>query len=89
LFSAHTSAALSPAAPMTEREGGKELHGRVVNSLRSNVAELASIPESLWAQGESCSPGVLHAMGLLYEGTARITAESSPFGVGYVVAEMA
>ena len=86
VFSAHTSAALTPSAPLTERPEGRVLHDAIVTALKQDVSGLASIPAELWEQGGSCGAGPLTALGLLFEGPARVTAEEEPFGVGYVVA---
>lgn len=87
-FSAHTSAALTAAAPLAERDAGKALHERIVAALREDVGALASIPASWWEEGGSCGAGPLTALGLLFRGPAEVLADEAPFGVGYVVAAL-
>ena len=88
--SAHTSAALTPAAPLTERPAGRELEERVTAALEQDLALLAEIDEQLWVDSGACGAGPLTAFGLLFAGrTAATTFREAPFGVGYLLAQTA
>jgi aromatic ring-opening dioxygenase LigB subunit len=85
--SAHTSAALSPRAPLTDRREGHELDARIRAALDGEPAALARIEPSLWAAAGACGAAPLAMFGLLFE-DARIEtlAYEAPAGVGYLVA---
>lgn len=88
--SAHTSAALSPAAPLTDRPAGHELERRVTQALEQNLALLTEIEEDLWVESGACGAGTLHAFGHMFAGrTATTTFRKAPFGVGYLLAQTA
>ena len=88
--SAHTSAALSPAAPLTERPAGHELERRLTQALDEDLGLLAEIEPELWADSGSCGAGTLHAFGLMFAGrNATTTFREAPFGVGYLLAQTA
>jgi hypothetical protein len=87
IVSAHTSAGLSPRAPLTRLEDGVALHAAVIEALSGDVGGLGRIPANLWETGGSCGAGSLVALGVLAEGRrGRLLAKAAPFGVGYVVA---
>jgi hypothetical protein len=88
VVSAHTAAALSPRAPLLDRREGHLLHGQVRDALLGDVAELDRIEGDLWMAGGSCGVAPFAVAARLWAGTAaRILAEGSPAGVGYIVAE--
>ena len=88
--SAHTSAALTPAAPLAERPAGHELEARVTAALEQDLGLLAEIDEQLWVDSGACGAGPLTAFGLLFAGrTAATTFREAPFGVGYLLAQTA
>jgi hypothetical protein len=85
--SAHTSAALTPRAPLTERPEGKSLDERVLRSLATDVGALDDISCDAWTAGGSCGAGPFAAFGRLLSGrSAEVLAYEHPFGVGYLVA---
>lgn len=86
--SAHTSAALSPTAPLTDRPAGHELEKQVTFALEEDLGLLSAIDIDLWAEAGACGAGPLTAFGLLFAGqTARVTFREAPFGVGYLLAQ--
>ncbi len=88
--SAHTSAALSPQAPLMERPEGQELEDRVTDALENDLGRLTEIDVELWERSGACGAGTLTAFGLLFKGqTARTTFRQAPFGVGYLLAQTA
>jgi hypothetical protein len=88
--SAHTSAALSPAAPLTDRPAGHELERKVTEALGSDLGLLSEIEEDLWVDSGACGAGPLHAFGLLFAGrSANTIFREAPFGVGYLLAQTA
>ena len=85
--SAHTSAALTPRAPLTERPEGRALDERVLTSLAADVGALDDISCDAWTAGGSCGAGPFAAFGRLLSGrSAEVLAYEHPFGVGYLVA---
>jgi hypothetical protein len=87
--SAHTSAALSPAAPLLDRPEGHELEERVLAALRRDSAALAGIEPELWRAAGACGAGPLTAFGRLFAGRrAEVLAYEAPAGVGYLVAQV-
>jgi hypothetical protein len=85
--SAHTSAALTPRAPLTERPEGRALDERVMTSLDTDVGALDDISCDAWSAGGSCGAGPFAAFGRLLAGrSAEVLAYEHPFGVGYLVA---
>ena len=90
LASAHLSAAMSPRAPLTELPEGPALSRAVLEALGSDVGALDDIPASLWTEAGSCGAGPLSAFGRLFRGRkAEVRCETHPFGVKYLVAEIA
>lgn len=88
--SAHTSAALSPAAPLTDKPAGHELEKQISYALEEDLGLLAAIDVELWTEAGACGAGPLTAFGLLFAGqTARVTFREAPFGVGYLLAQTA
>jgi hypothetical protein len=87
IVSAQTSSALTPRAPLTEREEAKLVEADVIAALGGDPAILESRVNDLWRRGGSCSPGTLAAYGRLFAGRAsEVVAYQYPFGVGYAVA---
>jgi aromatic ring-opening dioxygenase LigB subunit len=87
VVSAHTSSALSPRAPLTERVEAKPAEGHVLRALDKDPSELSEVLEELWRLGGSCSPGTLTAYAAVFGGgRSEVIAYEHPFGVGYVVA---
>jgi hypothetical protein len=85
--SAHTSAALTPRAPLTERPEGRALDEQVMKSLGADVGSLDDISCDAWTAGGSCGAGSFAAFGRLLSGrSAEVLAYEHPFGVGYLVA---
>ncbi len=87
--SAHSSAALSPRAPLTERAEGLALDRQILAALGSDAGELSSIPPRAWADAGSCGAGPLAVLGHLFGGrSAEVLAYEAPVGVGYLVATL-
>jgi hypothetical protein len=87
--SAHTSAALNPAAPLLDRPEGHELEERVLAALREDSAALTGIEPDLWRAAGACGAGPLTAFGRLFAGRrAEVLAYEAPAGVGYLVAQV-
>jgi hypothetical protein len=87
LASAHTSAALSPAAPLLDRADGHALEERVRAALESDSGELARIEPEMWPAAGACGSGPLISFGALFAGRrADLLAYETPAGVGYLVA---
>jgi hypothetical protein len=85
--SAHTSAALTPRAPLTERPMGRMLDDEIMGALATDVGRLVEIPARAWRDGGACGAGPLTVLGRLFEGRrAVVHAYEHPVGVGYVVA---
>lgn len=87
--SAHTSAALTPRAPLTLRDEGLVLEEEIKDALESDLGKLDSLSPELWTLGGSCGAGPLTALGLLFTGSkASVGFYDHPFGVGYLLAEV-
>ncbi len=87
--SAHSSAALSPRAPLTERPEGPRLDERILGALRSDPGGLLEIPASEWGAGGACGAGPLTLFGRLFAGrSCEVLAYEAPVGVGYLVAQV-
>ncbi|MGH2817995.1 MAG: hypothetical protein ACRDJS_05990 [Actinomycetota bacterium] len=85
--SAHTSAALTARAPLTEKAEGRALDQRILSSLEGDVRALDGIECDAWTAGGSCGAGPFAAFGRLLSGRrAQVLAYEHPFGVGYLVA---
>lgn len=96
VLSAHSSASLTPRAPLTERSEGAAFDAALLELLRDEPARLAefdAIDADLWALGGSCARGPFAALGKAAELTGRTAIEvlsyEAPVGVGYLVAESA
>ncbi len=88
--SAHTSAALSPSAPLMERPEAHELEDLVTIALEEDLGRLNAVDAALWERSGSCGAGPLCALGTLFPGrTARTSFREAPFGVGYLLAQTA
>ncbi|MDP9225654.1 MAG: hypothetical protein M3P18_17805 [Actinomycetota bacterium] len=87
LASAHTSSALTPRAPLTERAEAKPVEAGILSALGDDPSTLGSLVHDAWRLGGSCSPGSLAAYARAFGGRkSEVLAYESPFGVGYVVA---
>lgn len=87
LASAHTSAALSPAAPLLDRPDGHALEERVRAALESDLGELTRIQPEMWRAAGACGSGPVISFGALFAGRrADLLAYEAPAGVGYLVA---
>ena len=87
LASAHTSAGLTPRAPLTELDAAKDLDTQILETLSSDVGGLTTIPADRWVAAGSCGAGPLLALAKLYSGrTVEVAAYDAPYGVGYLVA---
>jgi aromatic ring-opening dioxygenase LigB subunit len=85
--SAHTSAALTRRAPLTELPAGRELDAAIIDALGTDIGRLTEIPERAWTEGGSCGAGPLVVLGHLFRGRrATVLAYDYPVGVGYLVA---
>jgi aromatic ring-opening dioxygenase LigB subunit len=88
--SAHTSAALSPRAPLTELPEARAKEGRALAALGSDVGGLVDLSRSLWVDGGACGVAALAIFGRLFAGRgADIILYECPLGIGYVVASVA
>jgi len=89
VVSAHTSSALTPRAPLTERAEAKPVEADVLRALAGDPSTLQDSVRDLWRVGGSCSPGTLAAYGRVFAGrVSEVLAYACPFGVGYVVARV-
>lgn len=86
VVSAHTSAAITARAPLTERPEGKEVHQAIVSALEHGPARLGDIPLEKFRRAGSCGAGGWTLLGQLVTEPMEVVAEAAPFGVGYVVA---
>ena len=85
--SAHTSAALSPRAPLTERAEALATEERVLNGLRSDAGSLVDLARPLWVDGGACGVAALSVFGHLFAGRgADVVLYECPVGIGYIVA---
>lgn len=87
--SAHSGAALSPSAPLTELEGAVEAESAWIAALRSDLGSLKVETSRLARVAGSCGAGPLRVLAALGRGRAVLVhAYERPFGVGYVVASV-
>ena len=87
--SAHSGAALSPSAPLTELEGAVEAEAAWVAAMRSDVGSSELETSGLARVAGSCGAGPLSVLAALGRGRAAVFhAYERPFGVGYVVASV-
>lgn len=88
--SAHTSAALSPRAPLTERPEALATEERVLTGLRSDAGSLVDLARPLWVNGRACGVAVLSLFGRLFDGSpVELILYDCPVGIGYMVASAA
>ncbi len=87
--SAHSGAALSASAPLTELEGAVEAEAAWIDALRSDVGSSEEATSRLALVAGSCGAGPLRVLSALGRGRAAVLhAYERPFGVGYVVASV-
>jgi aromatic ring-opening dioxygenase LigB subunit len=85
--SAHSSAALSPRAPLTERAEARAVDDRLLDALRSDAGALGALARRLWADGGACGVGPLAVFGHVCAGrSAEVLCYERPLGIGYLVA---
>lgn len=89
IFSGHTSAAITPRAPLTERPEGIEVHGLVTNALERDPGLIAGISHDSWRLAGGCGAGSLVALSRMATKPFEVAARSEGFGVGYLVARSA
>ena len=89
IASAHTSAALSPRAPVTGLVLARATEQEALESLRGDAGSLCTTVGKLLTLGGTCSAGSLTAFGHRFGGrTTDVLAYGCPFGVGYLVASV-
>jgi len=86
VISAHTSAAISSRAPLTERPEGQEVDRAVVDALAEAPERLGAVPAGKWERAGSCGAGPFRVLSHLAQEPLEVLHHSAPFGVGYVVA---
>lgn len=88
--SAHSSAGLSPRAPLTEVPGALDVHRALLDELDHDPAQIENVLERLHSVGDACGIGPLAMLARLLSGRGRKRlSHAAPFGVGYVVGEWA
>jgi hypothetical protein len=87
--SAHTGAALSPAAPLTELDGAKNAEQRWLRALRSDASSSRDHLDALGRVAGSCGTGPLDVLAAVGgDRRTQVSCYERPFGVGYLVASM-
>lgn len=87
VFSAHTSAALSPAAPLALDETAATIEREVLGAAKEDVSVFSTRSSDLATSGGACGAAVLAVCGLVFGGRGLDVLEyGSPFGVGYLTA---
>lgn len=86
VVSAHTSAAASARAPLTELAGGRKLHDDVVAALRTDPVSLKGLDAETARSCGACGIAPFTALAALVKEPLDVLYEDAPFGVGYVVA---
>jgi hypothetical protein len=85
--SAHTSATLTPRAPLTFHQEGIDLDASIARSLVSGPGALCDISAAAWSAGGACGAGPLYVFGRLFQDSSvMVRAYEHPYGVGYLVA---
>ncbi len=88
--SAHTSACLTPAAPLAYREEGKRLDAKLLDALATDPALLLDVTDDEWRGGRACGQLPFQVIGHLFRARPfDLKSYEYPFGVGYLVAETA
>lgn len=88
--SAHASAGLTDRAPLTKLFGAAELDREVVVALEEDPALVEGLLQRLHETGRACGVGPLAVMARLFGGwKCRDVTYEAPYGVGYLVAELA
>lgn len=88
--SAHSSAGLSPRAPLTEVPGAAELHSEVTRTLAGDPFQARTALMELGRAEGACGVGPLSLLTQLCRGWSCLSLRSeSVFGVGYLVGEWA
>ena len=88
--SAHSSAGLSPRAPLTEVPGAADVDADLRDALAQDPARVIELIDDLHSVGDACGVAPLAALTPLLSGWSnRSLRVESPFGVGYIVGEWA
>ncbi|MGH2702963.1 MAG: hypothetical protein ACRDJB_13050 [Actinomycetota bacterium] len=88
--SAHSSAGLSPRAPLTEVPGAADADAALREALAQDPARVIELIDDLHSMGDACGVAPLAALTPLLSGWSNRSLRSeSPFGVGYIVGEWA
>ena len=86
--SLHSSAALTPRAPLAQREEGIRFDEQLLVALSSDPSELEEVPDEAFVEAGSCAAGPLATLvELLGSSPMEVLGYDAPFGVGYLVAE--
>lgn len=87
--SAHLGAALTPRAPIPQRDDAVTLEDAVLDAITRDVGVLLERADDLAIVGGSCAAGPLATFGHAFAGgAADVIAYSREFGVGYLVAHV-
>ncbi|HVL64908.1 MAG TPA: hypothetical protein VM573_07040 [Actinomycetota bacterium] len=87
--SAHLSAALSDAAPLTAIPGAPEFDREVLDALEGDPADLLRIDVAHGTAVGACGLPPLYVLAHLFRGgRGEVLAYDAPFGVGYVQARV-
>jgi hypothetical protein len=88
--SAHSSAALSMRAPLTEIAGAREIDAEVADALERDSALIEPLLEPLHHVGGACGVGPLATVAELVRGwRSEGLTRTEPYGVGYLVGRWA
>jgi len=88
--SAHSSAGLSPRAPLTEVPGAADADAALRDALARDPARVIELIDDLHSVGDACGVAPLAALTPLLSGWSNQSLRvESPFGVGYIVGEWA
>ncbi|MGH2828439.1 MAG: hypothetical protein ACRDKF_15875 [Actinomycetota bacterium] len=88
--SAHSSAGLTPRAPLTEISGAADVDAALQDALAHDPAGVIELIDDLHSVGDACGVAPLAALMPLLSGWRnRSLRVESPFGVGYIVGEWA
>jgi Catalytic LigB subunit of aromatic ring-opening dioxygenase len=90
IASAHSSAALSARAPLTEVAGAREIDAKVVEALEHDPTRLGELLEPMHRVGGACGVGPLATLNELAAGWGSDELLSAaPYGVNYLVGRWA
>lgn len=87
IASAHLSAGLTDASPLSKQLGADSLDERILEAIATDVGGLLQIDESSWSHGDPCGRGPLLVLAHLFQNHSGTVHEyDSSQGVGYLVA---